>query len=140
MVEGREKRNNDLNMFPFLLLDECQPKDWFAGSPALDKQICGRFGGLLNCAAACELDSWRNSAEGSLAEIIVLDQFSRNIHRGDPKAFAQDPLALALAQEAIRKGFHRELVSPKLAFLFMPFMHSGRLIQHVRVYSSVGCG
>ncbi len=83
---------------------DLKPKDWFVGSAELDQQIRYRFGELLDAAAACELESWRISADGSLAEIIVLDQFSRNIYRSDPRAFRNDPLALALAQSAIAKG------------------------------------
>jgi uncharacterized protein (DUF924 family) len=79
---------------------------------------------VLDAAMAGELQPWREAADGRLAEIIVLDQFSRNIHRGTPRAFAADPVALVLAQEALRVGADQVLPPERRAFLFMPFMHS----------------
>ncbi|CCN45125.1 conserved hypothetical protein [Vibrio nigripulchritudo MADA3029] len=109
---------------------ELTPKDWFAGGEELDKLIKSRFGDLQAQAAQCELSDWRESAQGRLAEVIVLDQFSRNIHRGTPAAFASDPLALALAQETIRLGLDKELTQTERTFLYMPFMHSESLKVH----------
>lgn len=122
---------NDVLTFWF---DELTPKDWFNKSDEVDSTINNRFGDLLKAASACELDGWRKDAESSLAEIIVLDQFSRNIYRDTPGAFANDSLALALAQEAIAKGFDKEFLSTpsKLSFLYMPFMHSESLAIHER--------
>ena len=120
---------NDVLSFWF---EELSFQDWFKTDPELDKTMTDKFGGLLKKASACELGAWRATAEGSLAEIIVLDQFSRNIFRGDPKAFSQDSLALALSQEAIAKTFDKELDSTKLAFLYMPFMHSESKVIHER--------
>lgn len=104
--------------------EECTPRQWFAVDLALDAQIATRFDAQLQAAARCELAPWRGTAEGRLAEIIILDQFSRNAYRGTPQAFAQDPLALILAQEAIAGGHHKALSLPQRAFLYMPFMHS----------------
>ena len=104
--------------------DETTPKQWFAVDAGFDALVTERFGGLLQAAAHCELADWRGSARGRLAEIIVLDQFSRNIHRGTPLAFACDPMALALAQEAVRAGADRALPVERRAFLYMPYMHS----------------
>lgn len=104
--------------------EEISPRQWWAQSEDLDRQIASRFGALHGAAARCELFSWRESAGGRLAEIIVLDQFSRNIHRNRPQAFACDPLALALAQTAIEIGADRELEAARRAFLYMPYMHS----------------
>ncbi|MBE1275139.1 DUF924 family protein [Enterovibrio baiacu] len=104
--------------------EELTPNDWFSKSDELDKQIEARFGGLLEQASRAELFDWRSSAKGRLAEILVLDQFSRNIYRDTPKAFAQDPLALALAQEAINLGIERELSEIERTFMYMPYMHS----------------
>ena len=78
----------------------------------------------------CELFEWRTSAKGRLAEIIVLDQFSRNMFRDTPLAFASDPLALVLSQEAISIGADEVLTSTQRSFLYMPFMHSESLIIH----------
>lgn len=104
--------------------EEIDPKHWWGGDEALDRSITGRFSALHAQAARCELYEWRTTAHGRLAEIIVLDQFSRNIFRGTPAAFAQDALALALAQEAVAAGAHSRLAAQERAFVCMPFMHS----------------
>lgn len=103
---------------------ELGPAQWYAQSDALDALIVARFGALHAAAAQCELFGWRTSPEGRLAEIIVLDQFSRNIFRGTPGAFAQDALALALAQEAVRAGADVPLPVVQRAFVYLPYMHS----------------
>ncbi|WP_038177389.1 MULTISPECIES: DUF924 family protein [Vibrio] len=103
---------------------ELEAKDWFTTNLELDQKITTRFLPLVERAAQCELVSWRSSAQGRLAEVIVLDQFSRNIFRNTPRAFSQDPLALALAQEAIGLGLDQALSLEQRSFLYMPFMHS----------------
>lgn len=90
----------------------------------MDQHIIERFSGVLAKAAACECYEWRTTAHGRLAEIIVLDQFSRNIYREDAKAFANDTLALALAQEAVSSGDDQPLSAVERSFLYMPYMHS----------------
>ncbi|HBU89061.1 MAG TPA: DUF924 domain-containing protein, partial [Acinetobacter sp.] len=77
-----------------------------------------------------ELWSWRKTAEGRLAEIIVLDQFSRNIYRDQPESFAYDSLALALAQETISLQLDAQLNPEQRSFLYMPFMHSESKLIH----------
>jgi len=84
-------------------------KQWWATSDDLDRHIKSRFGALYWAAVRCELYGWRESAKGRLAEIIVLDQFSRNIYRNHPNAFAYDCLALALAQTAVAVNADHEL-------------------------------
>ena len=121
--------------------DELTPAQWWRVDPALDALIRDRFGSTLRAARACELHDWRSTPEGRLAEIIVLDQFSRNIHRGTPEAFAADPLALALAQEAVSRGADRALPINSRAFVYMPFMHSESLLIHemaVQLFSAPG--
>ncbi|KGY14095.1 membrane protein [Vibrio tubiashii] len=103
---------------------ELEPKNWFVSSEELDNEIKSRFSELLISASQCELHTWRSDAQGRLAEVIVLDQFSRNIYRNTPRAFSQDPLALALAQEAISLGLDQSLEVQQRTFLYMPFMHS----------------
>lgn len=117
--------------------DELTPKQWFAKDAELDRLITERFGDTLAAGARCELWQWRESAEGRrcdaegrLAEILVLDQFSRNVHRDTPAAFAQDPLALVLAQETIAAGLDAELPVERRIFVYMPFMHSESLAIH----------
>ncbi|WP_430463015.1 DUF924 family protein [Thalassolituus sp. LLYu03] len=104
--------------------NEIQPKQWFIKDEAFDRLLQQRFGGLLKQAAACELADWREDGRGRLAEILVLDQFSRNIYRDTPASFAQDPLALALAQEAVSAGALSGLNEHERSFLLMPYMHS----------------
>lgn len=107
--------------------DELQPEQWFKKDPALDKQIKTRFKNIVQQAAACELWTWRTTAEGRLAEIIVLDQFSRNIYRNQAAAFSNDALALALAQEMVAQGLDKRLSTTQRSFIYMPYMHSESL-------------
>lgn len=104
--------------------EELEPKNWWQKDPKMDLEIKKRFLKTLEQAKNGELSSWRKTASGALAEIIVLDQFSRNIFRDHAQAFSQDAQALALTQEAIRRGLHREVTSQELPFLIMPIMHS----------------
>lgn len=104
--------------------DPATETDWWRRSDAFDERIRSRFGALHESATRCELWQWRGSPEGRLAEIIVLDQFSRNLHRDSPRAFAADPLALGLAQEAVALGAHRALDPRRRVFMLMPYMHS----------------
>jgi len=110
--------------------EDIDPKTWWIADPAFDEQVRMRFLPLLQQAVRAELFPWRSGAKGRLAEVIVLDQFSRHIYRNTPQAFAQDPMALALAQEAIGAGAHHALSPTERAFLFLPFMHSESRIIH----------
>jgi len=111
--------------------DELQPEQWWRVDPALDAEMRRRFEPTQESARRAELYGWRAQPEGRLAEVIVLDQFSRNIHRGTPVAFAQDPLALALAQEALAAGAVAALAPEQRCFALMPFMHSESRLIHV---------
>lgn len=104
--------------------EEIEPAQWFKKDLEFDALIRERFLALLEQAAACELDHWRTTAHGRLAEIIVLDQFSRNVFRDKPRSFAQDPMAVALTQEAITSGALGALNASERTFLLMPLMHS----------------
>ncbi len=109
---------------------EIDPAKWWVKDVNFDRMITDRFATLHEQANHCELFSWRDSAKGRLAEIIVLDQFSRNIFRDTPKAFASDKLALALAQQAISLGKDAELSASQRSFMYIPYMHSESLIIH----------
>ncbi|MFT5063996.1 MAG: hypothetical protein ACI91G_001368 [Gammaproteobacteria bacterium] len=96
---------------------------------------------MLASVAAGECAEWRETADGRLAEIIVLGQFSRNIFRNTAAALAQDPMALTLSQHAIALGDHRALLSSRAAFTTMPYMHSeSRSIhpQAVTAFTEIG--
>ena len=110
---------------------ELTPAHWFRKDSALDQLIRDRFLDSHHRAAAGECFAWRASPEGQLAEILVLDQFSRNMFRDDSRAFAQDVLALVLAQEAVRSGADQSLSPTERAFLYMPYMHSESAAIHV---------
>lgn len=109
---------------------ESKPAQWFKKDPAFDQVIQQRFGDLHAKASRGELYEWRKSIEGRLAEVIVLDQFSRNIYRDLPQAFASDALALVLAQEAVAQGLDNNLPLTERKFLYMPYMHSESLVIH----------
>lgn len=124
--------------------DKDNEQYWFERNDAFDKQIKDKFGEIWQAAKQGECVSWRiadapadsNSSitalAGRLAEIIVLDQFSRNLYRGQAIAFAQDGMALALAQEAIKQPYFDTLPSQWRKFIIMPFMHSESAMIHER--------
>jgi uncharacterized protein (DUF924 family) len=112
--------------------EELTPKQHFVKDAALDETIRTRFGDTLEAAARCELFAWRATPEGRLAEIIVLDQFSRNVYRDTPHAFAQDALALVLAQELVASGLDRSLPDAQRVFACMPYMHSESALVHTQ--------
>lgn len=111
---------------------EIDPSQWWVKDSVFDNTIEQRFKKVHQQAAAGELYIWRETAHGRLAEIIVLDQFSRNMYRDTPKAFAFDAMALILSQEAVNIGADKELTPTERAFLYMPFMHSESLAIHQR--------
>jgi uncharacterized protein (DUF924 family) len=104
--------------------NELTPAQWWKKDENLDADIRNRFSDIHAKAARCELFDWRMAAKGRLAEIIILDQFSRNIFRDKPQSFANDSLALALAQEALAVGADKALSPVERSFLYLPFMHS----------------
>jgi uncharacterized protein (DUF924 family) len=102
--------------------------DWFGGKAEFDAALSDEFPETHAAVARGEAWLWRATAEGRLAEIIVLDQFSRQLHRGEAAAFAQDKMALALAQEAIAGGADHAIAPERRMFLFMPFQHAESLV------------
>ncbi len=120
---------------------ELEPKQWWEKDEAFDLMIQTRFGKFHNQAKASELFHWRETALGSLAEVIILDQFSRNIYREKPESFACDSMALALAQFTISKGWDNDLSDVQRVFLYMPFMHSESRLIHIeaiKLFKSLG--
>ncbi len=122
--------------------EQIDPALWWRKDEDFDALITQRFAPLHALAQIGQLHHWRDAgAQGRLAEIIVLDQFSRNMYRDTPQAFASDALALVLAQEAVRAGCHLELPAHMRGFMFLPFMHSESLAMHtwaLSLYSEMG--
>ena len=110
--------------------EEIDARQWWAKSDDFDRLIVQRFGALHAAAARCELAHWRDTPQGRLAAVIVLDQFSRNMYRDQPQSFACDPLALALAQHAVSLQADQALPAAQRAFLYMPYMHSESPLIH----------
>ncbi len=103
---------------------ELDPAQWWQADDALDQLIRDRFLSCWKRAAEGQLDHWQEEAPSCLALIIVLDQFSRNLHRGTPKAFSQDGKALKIAETALEKGFDQQVEPQKRMFFYMPFEHA----------------
>ncbi|CAB3781619.1 hypothetical protein LMG28688_01249 [Paraburkholderia caffeinitolerans] len=100
-------------------------KMWFRKDVAFDARLRERFGALLDAACAGELDTWCATPEGALALVILLDQFSRNCHRGTPRAFSSDDKALDIARAMVESGADRRLPSPQhRVFAYLPFEHA----------------
>tara|TARA_B110000908_G_scaffold161600_1_gene206146 strand:- start:853 stop:1389 length:537 start_codon:yes stop_codon:yes gene_type:complete len=121
--------------------EEISQAQWWKKDAQFDQLIASRFLGVHGQASRCELNRWRDTAAGRLAEILVLDQFSRNIYRNSPLSFATDSLALALSQEAIHSGADKAVGEDKRSFFYMPFMHSESAAIHkeaVSLYEAYG--
>ncbi len=97
---------------------------WWRKDPAFDDEVRTKFGATLEAAARGDLDAWSNDPRSCAALVIVLDQFSRNIHRDRPAAFAADAKALAVARALVDANGDRSLRPVERAFVFMPFMHA----------------
>ena len=120
---------------------EVGPAKWFAGDKALDGEIRSRFGDLHQRLLTKLPDGVGTDPRTTLAAIIVLDQFSRNIHRGTPEAFGGDDLAVSLARQSVDRGLDESLSNEEKTFLYMPFMHSEVLAdQHrcVDLFNAIG--
>ncbi len=102
-------------------------RQWFQKDPSFDREIRERFGVALAAGLAGAFGDWCASPRGALARIVLLDQYTRNAFRDTPAAFAGDPAALATAEDAIARGFDRELGSLERGFMYMPFEHSESL-------------
>jgi uncharacterized protein (DUF924 family) len=103
---------------------EAGPTKWFKKDAAFDSEITRRFLPLWEMAAAGKLSAWEESAESALALVIVLDQFPRNMFRGEARAFATDPLARDVTRRAIARGFDQAVPADQRSFFYLPFEHS----------------
>lgn len=111
---------------------EAGPERWFNKNAAFDKEIRERFFDTYEAAAAGRLSDWEQSAQGALALLILLDQFPRNMFRGDARAFATDPLARAITAGAIIRGFDGQVPKELRSFFYLPFEHSEDLADQER--------
>jgi len=121
--------------------EEIDQENWFASSDEFDKILHDKYFDLHAKVAAGEAHNWRKTPQGRLAEILILDQFSRQFFRDSPKAFASDNMALVLAQELVALGEDKQLDGQQRMFAYMPYMHSESLAIHeeaVRLYKDLG--
>ena len=122
----------DVLEFWFGVPPGAQRAEWFRKDAAFDARIRERFGALHEAASRRELEAWRAAPESMLALVVVLDQFSRNLHRGDARAFAQDAHALECAREALARGDDGRLLPAQRQFLYLPLEHSEDLADQER--------
>jgi uncharacterized protein (DUF924 family) len=105
---------------------------WFKKDAAFDRDIRTRFLHTYEAAAAGGLADWESTPEGALALVIVLDQFPRNLFRGDARTYAADPLALSVAKRALARGFAHGFPAAERTFFYLPFEHSEHLADQER--------
>jgi len=120
---------------------EAGPERWFNKDAGFDDSIRQRFLDTYEAAVAGQFSSWEQSAEGTLALLILLDQFPRNMFRGEVRAFATDPLARAVAAGGIIRGFDAQVSAEMRGFFYLPFEHSEDLADQERgiaFYKAIG--
>ncbi|TMJ05547.1 MAG: DUF924 domain-containing protein [Alphaproteobacteria bacterium] len=105
---------------------------WFTRDDAFDAEVRGKFLSTYEAAAAGKLESWEATAEGALALCIVLDQFARNMFRGDARCYVADPLARQVANRALKRGYDQDVAEEMRGFFFLPFMHSEESVDQDR--------
>ncbi len=129
-MNWNDEPNNEAREVLKFWFEEVGIARWYVKDAVLDATIRRRFFNLHQAASKCELFDWRKTHTGRLAEIIVLDQFPRNMFRDSPLAFAQDALALSLAQEAVTHGSDIAVCGNMRHFFYMPYMHSESALIH----------
>lgn len=107
--------------------DQLTPISWFRPGPSVDAEIRARFEPTTQAALSGRLDHWTTTARGRLALILTLDQFTRNMYRNTPQAFAGDQRAQKLTTEGVARGDDRELTSTQKVFLTLPWEHAEEL-------------
>jgi uncharacterized protein (DUF924 family) len=123
--------------------DDAHVRRWFEKNDAFDQEIAERFGALHDEIVKRQHEDWLDDPHGRLAYVIVLDQFSRNMFRGSPRAFASDGQALAAAAEGVARAHDGELTRDERSFLYLPFMHSEELATQDRalaLFSALAAG
>jgi uncharacterized protein (DUF924 family) len=123
--------------------DEPARRQWFSATPAFDSEIRERFESTWRQARDGELSDWEQTPAGALALVILLDQFPLNMYRGEAISFSTEAQARAVAGRAIDRGFDRQLPFDRLAFLYLPYMHSESLADQERsvaLFEAAGLG
>jgi len=115
----------------YFWFEQTDPIKWWAKDEMFDQTLKLRFREIHTAATKGLLADWRETPRGRLAEILILDQLSRNIYRGRPESFAFDAMALDLAKEAIELDADKDMKDIECAFLYMPFMHSENATDHI---------
>src|SRR5262245_50126514 len=108
------------------------PDKWFEKDAAFDAEIAARFSCLWQAGRDGKLTPWKETPEGALALVIVLDQFPRNMFRGDRRAYETDGVARSVPGRAIGRGFDRQISHPERQFFYLPFQHSENLADQER--------
>jgi uncharacterized protein (DUF924 family) len=111
---------------------------WFNPDEDFDAAIRERFAKTYEDAAAGRLSAWEDWPEGTLALLVVLDQFPRNMFRHNARSYAADPLARSVARKAIARGFDQQVAMPQRAFFYLPFEHSEELADQERAVALMG--
>ena len=114
------------------------PDKWFKKDTAFDAEIAQRFSALWQQAMAGALPAWEGTAEAALSLVILLDQFPRNLFRGDARAFATDAAARAVAERAIARGFDQAVATSERLFFYLPFEHSESEADQARAVTLIG--
>jgi uncharacterized protein (DUF924 family) len=117
-----------------------QHKLWYGGGVETDEKITSKFGELMEKALAGELSHWSNNTQGVMALVLLIDQFTRNIYRGQATAFSGDEQAKEVVKNALKKGVDRKLTMVQRSFLYMPLEHSEQLIDQqfcVQLFTSL---
>ena len=131
---------NATEILDFWYAEEMRSK-WFASTPQLDAMIKEKYALVWEAALRGELDDWLDTPDGCLALAIVLDQFPLNMFRGSAKSFSSEQKAIAVAKHAIGLGYDRLIERAKVAFLYLPLMHSENLADQdlcVQLFASAG--
>jgi len=125
----------DLNVSPLDVLDfwwHAGVEKWFAGGDAFDRRCREEFLPAIEAAAAGDFDHWTETADGSLALLLLLDQMPRNVYRGSAQAFKADGKAVKIAEEAVDRGFDRAFPKDVRGFFYLPFEHSENMAHQER--------
>ncbi|WP_020396052.1 DUF924 family protein [Thiolinea disciformis] len=132
-------------MTPNTILDfwysEPMNQHWFNSTPAIDHQLRQQFESLWEHAHHHALDDWQVTPEGCLALCIILDQFPLNMFRGNKKAYSTEQQAVQVTKQAVERGFDKQLAAERVAFLYLPLMHSENLTDQalsVQLFEAAG--